>query len=62
MKTKTICFRWLRKCTNKFQKIETTVEKIFFSVDTENFNRPSHKLDLMISINSFLFKKVAPGF
>jgi hypothetical protein len=62
IKTKIICFKWLRKWTNRFQKIDTTVAKMFFSVETEYFSRPSHKLDLIISMNSFLFKKVAPGF
>ena len=60
--TKMICLRWVRKCRNKFQKMETTIAKIDFSPVTQYFNSPSHKLVFTISMNSFLCKKIGPGF
>lgn len=42
--------------------MDNDVENIVFSLDTLYFRSPSHKVSLMISMNSFLFKKVVPGF
>ena len=42
--------------------MESDVENIVFSFDTEYFNNPSQRVSLMMSMNSFLFKKVVPGF
>ena len=33
-----------------------------FSFETLYLSKPSHKVSLMMSMNSFLFKKVVPGF
>jgi hypothetical protein len=42
--------------------MDSEVEKIVFSLETLYFNKPSHRVSLIISMNSFRFKKVVPGF
>lgn len=42
--------------------MDNDVENIVFSLDTQYLSNPSHRVSLIISINSFLFKKVVPGF
>ena len=62
MNTNVSCFKWERKCQYRFQNIETTSVKIYGSLDTEYFKRPSQSEFFIRSMKgSLASRKVGPG-